>query len=257
MPGVNFKSVPTDVPLTVENIDRIAKRAEELARAFAARIANIQQQVHDARQRFGREADDLVRETELSNRPAAREFAKRQEASRIAKFRGNIEESSRAQREELLKPLAKLAADAAFLLTLNASPAQMLGRVALGDTKRTQYQVQLEGAGPIELETAAVTAIATSDVVLAAAIVTVIDRKPATKRPFSVADFAARVWGAQHAEVTGKLKGVILAEQTARAANNEFIRGRADPLTNLSNQLARRAIAEAAGDADDGEEDAA
>ncbi len=53
-----------------------------------------------------------------------------------------------------------------------------------------------------------------------------------------------------------KLKAVQLAERTARVANAELVRGRADPIMNLSNQLARRAVAEAAGD-DDGEEDAA
>lgn len=257
MPGVNFKLIPTDVPLTVENIDRIASRAEELARAFATRIESIQTQFQEARQRFGRDADEVVRETDAGSRNVARQFAKQQAASRLAKFRITIAESSRAAREELLKPLARLAADAGFLLTLCNSPAQMLGRVALGDNKRTQYQMQLEGAGPVELETAAVTAIATGDVVLAAAIVTVVDRRPLDRRPFSVADFAARMWGDQHKEVMGKLKGVILADRTARAANAEFVRGRADPVINLSNQLARRAVAEAAGDDDDEAEDAA
>jgi hypothetical protein len=159
-------------------------------------------------------------------------------------------ESSRAQREELLRPLAKVAADAEFLLTLCQSPTQMLGRVALGDNKRTQYQMQLEGAGPVEMETAAITAIATTDVVLAAAIVTVVDRRPRDRRPFLVGGFAERFWGKQHADVTAKLKGAILAERTARAANDEFVRGRADPLVNLSNQLAARAIAEASGEDD-------
>lgn len=248
MPDINFKTVPTDVPLSVENIDRLAARAAELARAFAARIANIQQQFSDARERYSRDADELVRDTEPANRAVAKQFAKKQAASKIAKFRINITESSRPQREELLKPLAKIAQDAEFLLSLNQSPAQMLGRVALGDARRTQYQQQLEGAGPVELETAAVTAIATNDVVLAAAIVTVVDRRPRDRRPFAVTEFAERMWGAQHAEVTTKLKGAILAERTARAADDEFVRGKADPLVNLSNQLAARAIAEASGE---------
>jgi len=258
MPGVNFKLIPTDVPLTVEHINSLASRAEELARAFAARIESIQTQFNEARQRYARDAEEVVRETDPGSRNVARQFAKQQAASRLAKFRITIAESSRAAREELLKPLARLASDAGFLMTLCNSPAQMLGRVALGDNKRTQYQMQLEGAGPVELETAAVTAIATNDVVLAAAIVTVVDRRPLDRRPFSVADFAARMWGDQHKEVMAKLKGVILADRTARAANAEFVRGRADPITNLSNQLARRAIAEAGGDDDEDEaEDAA
>ena len=96
--------------------------------------------------------------------------------------------------------------------------------------------------------TAAVTAIATNDLPLAAAIVTVVDRRPRDRRPFSVADFAERVWGVQHAEVTAKLKGVIHAYKTAMAADREFARGKADPITNLSLALAEKAIAEAAGD---------
>ena len=67
------------------------------------------------------------------------------------------------------------------------------------------------------------------------------------RRPFSVADFAERVWGVQHAEVTAKLKGVIHAYKTAMAADREFARGKADPITNLSLALAEKAIAEAAG----------
>lgn len=252
MRAVDFKSIPTDVPLTVENIDRLAARAAELATAFKNRIESIQQQLTDARERFHREANEVIAETDPANRPVARQFAKQQLANKIAKFRINIERTSRPQREELLRPFGKLAADAEFLLTLCQSPGQMLGRVALGDNKRTQYQVQLEGAGPVELETAAVTAIATNDLPLAAAVLTVVDRRPRNSRPFPVADFAERVWGPQHAEVNRKLKGVILAYKTALAANNEFVRGRADTLTSLSLQLAKRSIDEAQG-GDEGE----
>lgn len=247
MPAIDFKTVPTDVPLTVENIDRLAARATELATAFGARIESIQKQFAEARDRFSREAEEVVSETDPSNRTVARQFAKQQEASRIAKFRINIEQSSRPQRQELLRPFAKLAADAEFLLSLNQSPTQSLGRVALGETKRTNYQVQLEGAGPVELESAAVTAIATNDLPLAAAIVTVVDRRPRDRRPFSASEFAERVWSAQHAEVTAKLKGVIHAYKSAMAADREFARGKADPLTNLSLALSQRSIDEATG----------
>lgn len=133
---------------------------------------------------------------------------------------------------------------------MHQSPTQILGRVALGDAKRTQYQMQLEGAGPVELETAARTAITTHDLVLAAAIVTVIDRRPADRRPFAANDFATRIFGAEFEKVSTQLAGIQLAYKTAIAANNEFVRGRADPMSNLSNALAARAIAEASGEDD-------
>jgi len=41
---------------------------------------------------------------------------------------------------------------------------------------------------------------------------------------------------------------VILAYESALAADREFVRGQADPITNLSLALAEKAIAEAAGD---------
>lgn len=248
MPAINFKTIPTDVPLSVENIDRIANRATELATAFNRRLESIQKQFADACERFSREAEEVVSETAPENRAVAKQFAKQQLASKIAKFRINIEQSSRSQREELLKPFAKLAADAEFLLSLNASPAQMLGRVALGDGRRLNYQQTLEGAGPVELETAAVTAIATNDLPLAAAVVAVVDRKKRDQRPFAVSDFAQQIWGKQHAEITGKLKGAINAYKSSVAAEREFVRGKADPLTNLSLALSNKALAEAAGE---------
>lgn len=251
MPNVDFKTIPNDVSLTVENIERLADRAAELATAFGARIANLQTQVDEAKQRFNTEANAEILNTSPGDRETARRLFKKRAADKLIAFRQNIVPASKGQREEILRPLAKVAADAAFLMTLCQSPAQMLGRVALGDARRTQYQTQLEGAGPIELETAAVTAIATGDMPLAAAIATVVDRRPFARRPFSVAAFAERVWGEQFATVTTKLKGILLAERTARAANDEFVRGKADALTNLSNQLAARAIAEASGEEDD------
>ncbi|MFC4487227.1 hypothetical protein [Tepidiphilus baoligensis] len=68
MATIDFKNVPTDVPLAVENIDRLAARATELATAFHGCISKIQQQVAEARGRFSREVEEVVRETETAPR---------------------------------------------------------------------------------------------------------------------------------------------------------------------------------------------
>lgn len=251
MRSVNFNTVPVGVIFSGENIDRIAARAVEVAKAFAARLARIQATFDEARQKYGAEARELVQSTPQSGRQVARQFAKQQEATRIGKLRASLVESTKAEREDLLNALAKLASEAEFLSTLCASPAQMLGRVALGEARRTNLIQQLEGAGPVELETAAKVAITTNDLPLASAIVTIIDRRSLDSRPFGVAEFAGRIYGEEHKRIAAKLTGTQLAYKTAIAANAEFIRGRADPLTNLSNQLARRAAAEAAGDDED------
>lgn len=145
----------------------------------------------------------------------------------------------------MLKGLQTLAAEAAAIQAVYTSPATMLGRVALGDPKRTQYQLQLEGAGPVEMETAARTAIMTGDLVLGAAIATVIDRRPKDRRPFAVQAFAERLLGEVWKRMTAKLEGVQLAYKSAVAADREFVRGKADGITNLSLALSRQAIAEA------------
>ncbi|WP_447734788.1 hypothetical protein [Rhodanobacter soli] len=250
MATVNFNEIPVGVTLSVENIERLTNRTREVSIAFAARLEKIQVTFNDARNQYGREAKELVSSSDPDSRAVAKQFAKKQEASRIVKMRTSLVESTRREREELLNILAKYANEAEFLSTLHQSPTQILGRVGLGDTKRTQYQMQLEGAGPVELETAARTAITTHDLLLAAAIVTVIDRRPADRRPFAANDFATRIFGAEFEKVSTQLAGIQLAYKTAIAANNEFVRGRADPMSNLSNALAARAIAEASGEDD-------
>lgn len=257
MAAIDFKSVPSNVPLTPEYVARIAARAVEVAAAFRARIDNLQTQVDDAKQRFTTEANADILNTSPADRDTARRLFKKRAADKLIAFRQNIVPASKAAREELLTQLSRVAAEARFLLSVCQSPAQMLGRVALGEAKRTNYQQQLNGAGPVELESAAALAISSGDVVLAAAVVTVIDRMPLNRRPFSVVAFAERMWGEQFRDVNGKLQGVILAERKALAANNEFVRGKGDALVNLSNTLAERALAAASGEGDDDQEDAA
>ncbi|MGB7933920.1 MAG: hypothetical protein WCH04_17175 [Gammaproteobacteria bacterium] len=60
------------------------------------------------------------------------------------------------------------------------------------------------------------------------------------------ADLAQRVVGPLFERITAKLDGVQLAFMTAVAADRECVRGRADPLMNLSLALSRWAASEAA-----------
>ena len=107
---------------------------------------------------------------------------------------------------------------------------------------------QLEGAGPVEMETAARQAIMTGDLVLSSAIATVVDRRPKDRRPFAVKAFVDRVIGPVWERVNMKLEGVQLSFKSALAADREFVRGQADPLMNLSVALSQKAMAEAEGE---------
>lgn len=240
--ALDLKKIPAGVTLAWEEIDRIDARASELLNAFQRRIASLQKSLDDARESYAREADASIAAFEPGNRPAAKPVLKAQLASRILKYRLNIVASSRDQRHEILDPLGTLAQQAAFLMELFASPAQALGRVGLGTAQRTNYQEQLTGAGPVELQSYAAQAITANDAVLAAAIVTVVDRMPRDRRPFAVSEFAEQMWGDKHRAAMVKLKTVVRANKLAQIANQTFETGRANPAAKLSATLDQRDI---------------
>lgn len=248
MATIDFNTVPSGVTLNEERAQYLSDRAAETATAFSRKIEKLQATALEARDKYSREADDIIASAASEDRAAARAFAKKNAANKAANIHRELIASSEADRAAMLKGLKAYADEAAAIQAVYTSPATMLGRVGLGDPKRTQYQLQLEGAGPVELETAARTAIMTGDMVLGAAIATVIDRRPKDRRPFAVQAFAERVVGEVWKRMTAKLEGVQLAYKSAVAADREFVRGKADGITNLSLALSRQAIDEATGD---------
>ncbi len=248
MATIDFNTVPKGVTLNEERAQYLSDRAAETATAFSRKVEKLQNTVMDARNNYTREAEEFITSASPEDRATARAFAKKNAANKAANIHRQLIASSEAERASMLKGLQAYAAEAAAIQAVYTSPATMLGRVGLGDPKRTQYQLQLEGAGPVEMETAARTAIMTGDLVLGAAIATVIDRRPKDRRPFAVQAFAERVVGEVWKRMTAKLEGVQLAYKSALAADREFVRGKADGITNLSLALSRQAIDEAAGD---------
>lgn len=245
MATIDFNTVPKGVTLNEERAQYLSDRAAETATAFFRKVEKLQNTVMDARNNYSREAEEFITSASPEDRATARAFAKKNAANKAVNIHRQLIASSEADRAAMLKGLQAYADEAAAVAAVYTSPAAMLGRVALGDPKRTQYQLQLEGAGPVELETAARTAIMTGDLVLGAAIATVIDRRPKDRRPFAVQAFADRMVGEVWKRMTAKLEGVQLAYKSAVAADREFVRGKADGITNLSLALSRQAIDEA------------
>ncbi|MGD9709129.1 MAG: hypothetical protein AB7U65_04845 [Halothiobacillaceae bacterium] len=248
MATIDFNTVPSGVTLNEERAQQLSDRATETATAFSRKIEKLQNTVTEARDNYAREADELIASASPEDRATARAFAKKNAANKAANIHRQLIASSEAERAAMLKGLKAYADEAAAIQAVYTSPATMLGRVGLGDPKRTQYQLQLEGAGPVEMETAARTAIMTGDLVLGAAIATVIDRRPKDRRPFAVQALAERMLGEVWKRMTAKLEGVQLAYKSAVAADREFVRGKADGITNLSLALSRQAITDAEGD---------
>ena len=246
--AIDFNAIPSAVAVTEPRINELSARAAETGAAFARKIESLMNTFAEARDRYSREADALVASADPQTRTAARELGKRRMAQQAVTYHRSLIESSAKDRAAILKQLKSFADEAEAITSVCASPAMMLGRVALGERRKTQLIEQLSEAGPLELETAARMAIMSGDIVLAAAIAVVVDRRPRDRRPFSVADFAKRVIGDQFDQANRKLEGVQLAYKTAFAADLEFNRGAPDPLTNISLALARRAANEADGE---------
>lgn len=248
MATIDFSTVPSGVMLNEERVDQLSNRATETATAFQRKLEKLSATVAEARDSYSREADDIIQSATSEERAAARAFAKKSAANKTANIHRQIIANSESERAAMLKGLKAHADEAAAIAAVYTSPAMMLGRVALGDPKRTQYQTQLAEGGPVELETAARTAIMSGDMVLAAAVMTVIDRRPRDRRPFTVQAFAERIVGEVWKRLNAKLAGAQLAYKSAVAADREFVRGKASALTNISLALSQKATAEAAGD---------
>lgn len=242
---LDFKAIPSNVSISDERVNQLSARSTETATALSRKISTLQAAVTESRQKYSHEADQLIASAAREDRTAARTFAKKAAANKAINLHRELIANSEADRAAMLKGLKAHADEAAAIQAVCMSPAMVLGRIALGDPKRTQYQSQLEGAGPVELETAARQAIMSGDMVLAAAVATVVDRRPKDRRPFTVNDFAERMMGALWKTMNTKLDGVQLAYKTAVAADREFVRGKADSLTNLSLALSRQAINQA------------
>ena len=247
MPQINFAAVPSEVSVTEARINELSASAVETAAAFTRRIESLFATYAEAQNRFNSESASFVEGADPQSRSIAQRLAKQTLAQKVIKYRRALVESSANGRGELLAKLKALADEADAISAVCASPASMLGRTALGEPRKTQLIQQLQDAGPTELETAARMAIYSNDVVLAAAIAVVCDRRPRDRRPFSVAEFAQRVMGPVFDEANRKLEGVRLAYRTAIAADLEFQRGAPSTLTNISLGLSRRAAAQAAG----------
>jgi hypothetical protein len=81
---------------------------------------------------------------------------------------------------------------------------------------------------------------------MASAVLLTVQNLPTKQRPFSPADFAQRVVGAETMETQERLRGLRAKISAARDLNNEFTRGRSDPTSKIERDIAARKAAKAA-----------
>ena len=229
----------------MESIISTANDAENLSGSFVTRILDFEKQVGDYEVKaveratsqeniqLGGQTDPDVRKViKLTTRNAAKREARQ--------YRRNLAEGSEAERTTRLKQLLAIEAEAGKLAPLFESPVQMLSRMGLGSSERSRYHEQLRDAGPRELQNYAEWARYKGDRLLAAAVLSRLDKLPTTSRPFKAVEFATDIVGEEFQQTKKAIERIRLAVQRAVNANRDFERGRVDATAKISMGLARR-----------------
>lgn len=249
MAMIDFNTVPRGVALTEDAVQRIFDRSAEAHAAYTRRIESLTRTLAEAKARFNAESEAFVSGTPAESRAQAAQLAKHRFAQQVIQYQRTLIESSAEAREELLAVLRVAAQEAEAIQTVTRGPISLLGRIGLGDARRTNLMQQIAGAGPVELEVLARQAVMTEDLILGSAVAAVVSGKAKADQPFSPIALAERLVGEMHARVGDKLKQVILNFRTASHADQEFATGKAKTTDSIALALGRRELAPSEGGA--------
>lgn len=214
---------PAEIGSLASSLDGLHKRALTTIERLQKDVATRKQQIASRwKSAPGLSAGDLARFAEQETLATIRE----------------IKDNSKAELDKIIKdagaPHARLIAQRQFY----DSPVKVLSRAALGDERRTAYLQQLAYAGPAELGHMAQVAVSTSNVPLAAAVLSLLDRMPTKDRPVGPAELAHAMKMDDFVKVgeyikigDARLQGIIVAVRTWNA-------GKSNPLDTV--QLALR-----------------
>lgn len=214
---------PAEIGSLASSLDGLHKRALTTIERLQKDVATRKQQIASRwKSAPGLSAGDLARFAEQETLATIRE----------------IKDNSKAELDKIIKdagaPHARLIAQRQFY----DSPVKVLSRAALGDERRTAYLQQLAYAGPAELGHMAQVAVSTSNVPLAAAVLSLLDRMPTKDRPVGPAELAHAMKMDDFVKVgeyikigDARLQGIIVAVRAWNA-------GKSNPLDTV--QLALR-----------------
>jgi hypothetical protein len=169
--------------------------------------------------------------------------AKQLSARRLSEFRANVLADTDRNRQELLRQLAAAYDRLDLAVRATPSPVAMLGMEGLGSDSRQRYETQLATAGPATIANAAVRAIASNDLVLAAAVLSRLDAIPRDQRPFQPVDLAEKLVGKRHKLLIDRHERCRLALDAARSAEKYLTTGKLDSQSKISRGIAVRRLA--------------
>lgn len=217
---------PQQIGELASNLDAIYSRAIKAIQRLQSDIDARKAEIANRWKSAGIDAADKARISQSETMAAVRQ----------------IKDNSVKELDKLLKdagaPHAQLVSQRDFY----SSPAKVLSRAALGDPKRTEYINQLAYAGPAELGHMAQVAVATQNVALAAAVLSLLDRMPSKDRPFGPVELASAMKLDDYLKVQeyiklgdARLQGILVAIRTWNA-------GKSNPLNTVQLALREQAI---------------
>ncbi|HCE6772231.1 TPA: hypothetical protein NHP28_003305 [Pseudomonas aeruginosa] len=217
---------PQQIGELASNLDAIYSRALKTIQRLQSDIDARKAEIANRWKSAGIDAADKARISQSETMAAVRQ----------------IKDNSTKELDKLLKdagaPHAQLVSQRDFY----SSPAKVLSRAALGDPKRTEYINQLAYAGPAELGHMAQVAVATQNVALAAAVLSLLDRMPSKDRPFGPVELASAMKLDDYLKVQeyiklgeARLQGILVAIRT-------WNQGKSNPLNTVQLALREQAI---------------
>ena len=224
-PPIPFGNTPA---LATADVISLAEVAAKRAAKFAAMIDTLETGPAARAAEVGRSLSGVG----MPRRDVEAAVAKAEVAART-----EVQHNSSDARWQSIKELVASAESLGTMAQLWASPVVVLSRAGLGSDERTNFMRQIEGAGPVELTNIAVHAAATGNRVLGAALVSLIDRMPRKDRPFSAAELAEKLVGAETKAVQNAIAAVRNAAQRAIVRNREFEQRRVNPIDRVKMAL--------------------
>ncbi len=150
-----------------------------------------------------------------------------------------IQRNAEPELDRLMKRAHELQVQAEAQREMWDSPVKVLARQGLGTSQRSDYHLQLSGAGPAELAHLGQLAVGTKNPVLAAAVLSRLDALPSKDRPFSGQELAQAVGVEEQAKAVEAIKIASNRGQATINAIRAFRANRSNPLNNLADAMRR------------------
>lgn len=235
-------SLGTGLPATPEAAAKLADKADELAKAFKANIANINAAVGQARERFETQHSAVIPRDIPKSQLAGFTGAVKAAVERDTReFRAALAKETDKDRTEQMRQAQQQAQQLAALATVYPSPPSYLSGTTVADPRRAQYTAALAAAGPAELATYARQALATNDRALAAAVVSRNDSLGKDARPLDSLAYATKFVGAEHKSLLQAAARADAAFQSMVLLNREAESGRTSPTARIGQGLRNHA----------------